>query len=676
MRYRNVVVLLALAAAATAQPYGISTFAGGGIPAAATAATGWGTNASRKVSVESSGNSQITATKADAVWKTAGADQGLREAFERAIYALEESGHGTYRGVNPAQRLTLEFNGQEARLSHPDGSVNLHLTGYGYGDRLQKPADARLTGTGSRVEYQRGDLTEWYVNGSQGLEQGFALAHRPGTDRAGEPLVIALGVTGGLVPAQKAGEDSVLFESSNGVVLRYAGLTAWDALGRILPSRLEVRGREIRLIVEDERAEYPLAIDPLWTQQQKLTASDGAANDVFGATVSVSGDTAVIGAYGKNSGQGAAYVFVRSSGVWSQQQKLTAADGAANDLFGLSVSVSGDTAVIGADGKNNFQGAAYVFVRSSGVWSQQQKLTASDGAAGDAFGRSVWVGGDTAMIGASGKNSSQGATYVFVRSSGVWSQQQKLTASDGAANDWFGLSVSVSGDTAVIGASNKNSDQGAAYVFVRSSGVWSQQQKLTASDGAANDDFGYSVSVSGDTAVIGADGKNSLQGAAYVFVRSSGVWSQQQELTASDGAANDYFGWSVSVSGDTAVIGAGNKNSFQGAAYVFAVPMLGTNALLVGSAGGTSSVVLASSGAWTAIANNSGRWAAGALPATCMQRFGTPVQERRGRHQRARTRHRPKRVKQLRAECRSSRQCRRPTQQDAMATICRRELQQ
>ena len=187
------------------------------------------------------------------------------------------SGHGTYRGENPAQRLTLEFDGREARLSHPDGSVSFHLTGYGYGERLQPPAQARLTGTGNRVEYQRGDLTEWYVNGSQGLEQGFTLARRPVTDGEGEPLVIALGVSGGLVPAQEA-DGAVLF----GAVLRYAGLKAVDARGRALPSRLEARGGEIRLIVEDRDAQYPLVVDPTWTQQQELTASDGAAGDDFG----------------------------------------------------------------------------------------------------------------------------------------------------------------------------------------------------------------------------------------------------------------------------------------------------------------------------------------------------------------------------------------------------------
>jgi sugar lactone lactonase YvrE len=194
---------------------------------------------------------------------------------------------------------------------------------------------------------------------------------------------------------------------------------------------------------------------------------------------------------------------------------------------------------------------------------------------------------------------------VFVRSGGVWTQQQELTASDDAPGDAFGFSVSLAGDTAVIGATGKNSNQGAAYVFLLSEGVWAQQQELTVSDGAVGDSFGNSVSASGNTVAIGAYGKNSNQGAAYVFARSVGVWTQQQELTASDGAAGDYFGRSVSVSGGTAAIGAPDKNSPQGAAYVFTGPVLGANALLVGSAGGSSSVVLACSGAWTATANDS-----------------------------------------------------------------------
>jgi len=313
------------------------------------------------------------------------------------------------------------------------------------------------------------------------------------------------------------------------------------------------------------------AANPAWTEQAELTASDGFAGDQFGWSVSVSGDTAVIGAVSKNNAQGAAYVLVRSGGVWAQQQELTASDGAADDQFGFSASVSGDTAVIGAWNKTvnsqPQQGAAYVFVRANGVWTQQQEMTASDGAAGDSFGYSVSVSGDTAVIGAPGN----GAAYVFVRNGGAWSKQQELTASDEAAGDYFGYSVSVSGNMALIGASAKNIYQGAAYVFVLSNGLWGQQQELTASDGAADDAFGYSVAMNGESAVIGAPGKNGSQGAAYGFLLSGGAWGQEQKLTASDSAAGDSFGNSVSVSGASAVIAAYHKSADQGAAYLFAL---------------------------------------------------------------------------------------------------------
>ena len=318
----------------------------------------------------------------------------------------------------------------------------------------------------------------------------------------------------------------------------------------------------------------------VWTQQQALVASDGAANDAFGSSVSVSGDTAVIGASGKNSGRGAAYVFVRAGGVWSQQQELTASDGAAGDNFGWSVALGGNTAVIGASDKSEYVGAAYVFALSGGTWRQQQKLGASDGALGDKFGSSVSLSGDTAMVGAVGKNRSEGAAYVFVQGGTAWTQRQELIAPDGAAGDWFGGSVSLNGNAALIGAWAKTIDsqaqQGAAYLFVESGGAWSERQELTASDGAAGDSFGNSVSLSGDAAAIGASGRTAYQGAVYVFAQSGGAWSQQQELTASDGAAYDEFGYAVSLIEGTVVIGALNNavnwQGFQGAAYVFAVP--------------------------------------------------------------------------------------------------------
>jgi hypothetical protein len=354
---------------------------------------------------------------------------------------------------------------------------------------------------------------------------------------------------------------------------------------------LKQSGRE----VTDRGALYPVTVNS-WIQQQELTAADGARGDVFGYSVAVSGNTAVIGAAGRTignkSGQGAAYVFTCSGNPcsWKQQQKLTAADGARDDEFGNSVAVSGNTAIIGAWGKNSLflpgapttavapQGAAYVFTCSGSPcsWKQQQELTASDGARGDEFGNTVAVSGNTAIIGAPYKNAYQGAAYVFTCSGTpcAWTQQQELTASDGARGDVFGYSVAVSGNTAIIGAIGNNSPRGGAYVFTCSGSPcsWTQQQKLTASDGASGDVFGTRVAVSGNTVVIGAPGKtignNSLQGAAYVFTCSGSpcTWTQQQELTAADGASRDQFGTRVAVSGNTIIIG---NNSSQGAAYVF-----------------------------------------------------------------------------------------------------------
>jgi hypothetical protein len=319
-----------------------------------------------------------------------------------------------------------------------------------------------------------------------------------------------------------------------------------------------------------------------WTQQAKLTAFDGGANDQFGYSVSISGDYAVIGAYGDDTpftNQGSAYVFVRSGTTWAQQIKLIASDGADNDRFGNSVSISGDYVVVGSNGDDSNKGSAYVFVRSASTWSQQAKLTASDGGAGDYFGNSVSISGDYVVIGAYlddlGLNINQGSVYVFARSFNTWPFQVKLTDSAGAASDNFGSSVSISGDYVIIGAPGDDesfADQGSAYIFMRSGNTWSQQTKLTASDGVGYDHFGNSVSISGDYAVIGAINDDN-QGSAYVFVQSGTAWTLQTKLTASDGTTGDNFGYSVSISGDNVVIGVylDDISSFidQGSAYVF-----------------------------------------------------------------------------------------------------------
>jgi hypothetical protein len=332
----------------------------------------------------------------------------------------------------------------------------------------------------------------------------------------------------------------------------------------------------------------PLGVikQPLWVEQQKLLASDGAPDDYFGYSVSISGESAVIGAYwddDKGYSSGSAYIFVRNGITWTQQQKLVASDGVEADSFGTSVSISGETAVIAADrdDDNGFNsGSAYVFIRNGTSWTEQQKLVASDGAQDADFGNSVSIGGDTIIIGAPGDDDVgdyTGSAYVFVRSGTNWTEQQKLLASDIAPDHIFGNSVSISGETAVIGAigdDNNGDTSGSAYVFVRSGTSWTEQQKLLASDGTEDDRFGVSVSISGETAVIGADGDDdngNLSGSAYVFVRSGTSWTEQQKLLASDGTESDVFGNSVSISGDTAVIGAYSdfRDSHRGSAYVF-----------------------------------------------------------------------------------------------------------
>jgi len=337
----------------------------------------------------------------------------------------------------------------------------------------------------------------------------------------------------------------------------------------------------------DSGSAYVFTFDgTTWTEQAKLLASDGNINDKFGISVSLSGNTALIGAFldsDVDNHIGSAYVFVRNSttGIWMQQAKLLASDGAFFDEFGRSVSLSGDTALIG-NLADPGPGAAYVFVRSGTTWTEQAKLVASGDPTGSVFGRSVSLSGDTALIGAffdSDKGSVAGAAYVFVRSGTTWTEQAKLLASDGAAGDHFGSSVSLSGDTALIGAEldDDNGDaSGSAYVFTRSGTTWTEQDKLLASDGAADDQFG-SVSVSGDTALIGAivdDDNGDDSGSAYVFTRDGTTWTEQAKVLASDGAAGDVFGVSVSVSGDTALIGAsGDDVTFDdsGSAYVFSL---------------------------------------------------------------------------------------------------------
>ena len=298
-------------------------------------------------------------------------------------------------------------------------------------------------------------------------------------------------------------------------------------------------------------------------QVQMLTASDAASGDHFG-TVAISGNTALVGAENAGSAHGGAvYVFTRSGDTWTQQQELTIPGTRPGLLFGKWVALSGSTALIGGSDATSAVGAVYVFTRSGGVWTEQQELTVADGVREDRFGATIALSGTTAFIGASGKNASSGAVYVFTESGGTWTEQQEIDDPANTAGDWFGGAVALSGSTALVGSLFGE----AAYVFTESGTTWVQQQQLTEPDAG---DFGYSVALSGDTALIGAIFTNASQGAAYVFTRSGSTWTEEAELTASDPGSFSYLGVSVGLSGSEALVGQIGRRNGDGAVYVFA----------------------------------------------------------------------------------------------------------
>ena len=321
-----------------------------------------------------------------------------------------------------------------------------------------------------------------------------------------------------------------------------------------------------------------------WSLQDQLVAADGPSDDSFGNAVAISNDTIIIGArtsdVNGNENQGAAYVFVRNGSGWSQQAKLVGNDSEAGDWFGQDVALEGDTAVVGAWSHsvngNNAEGAAYVFVRNGTTWSQQAKLIANDGGFHDSLGETVDISGQRVIVGAAQAtvdgHSRQGAVYIFVRNGSNWSQEDKLIAADGSPYKYFGESVAIYDNTALIGTSWEEVNgkpHGAAYIFERDGSNWSQQIKLKDNNSTVGDGFGLSVDLGSDTAVVSSVGKNMNRGAVFVFTRQNNSWSQESILTASDSTENGGFGISVSLDGPNLLIFSYNIYDKSGALYVF-----------------------------------------------------------------------------------------------------------
>lgn len=542
---------------------------------------------------------------------------------------------GQYHATNSAHALEIIFTeaGVQMRLEkpYPTKLSDITLTRWGYGNVLEAVPKPTLVALDNRIEYQRKTLTEWYLNGPLGLEQGFTLTEPPLNKTPGEALVLELAFSEDKTRQLTSDGQSILWsKSDNSPEMMYGHLYANDATGRELPIHIEAVETENRaawhmcLTVDDRLAVYPILIDPI-IQQAELSAADGASNDQLGASCAISNDVAIVGAPNKNSGSGAAYIFIRNGNVWSFQQELVAGDVIAGDHsnFGASVSVSSNIAIVGSP-YNTYPlngsfavGSVYIFVRNNSVWTQQQKLITgntnsnthfgwsvavngntlvvgepdysngiatvfvqtgtmwnqqayigSGGGSVDRFGGAVAISNNTIVVGAASKNTNKGEAYVFIPSGTNWLRQQTLDANDGLSNDQFGASVAINNDTIIIGAPGKSSGSGEAYIFTRSNNIWSPLQNLIGTTGQS---FGTSVSITNNTAIVGAPGSNPSKGSATVFVRAGTVWVSQPILMATDGIVGDYFGISVCVSNNTYLIGAIGQSSSKGGIYFFAL---------------------------------------------------------------------------------------------------------
>ena len=382
--------------------------------------------------------------------------------------------------TNPEQQLHAAFAAEAVTIRGRDKSqVAFTRARLGRDGALLALSEGPVAGVGTAdvtIARMAGNVavTEWWRNRADGLEQGFTVATRPDGDGA---LELNQTWEGDLEPRVDDDGLSVVFLEGGAERLRYAGLKAFDSTGRVLAARMDLSAtrQELRFIVDDSGAAYPITIDPIWSQQAYLKASNTEASDAFGQSVAVSGNTLVVGAPFEESG---------ATGVNGNQ----------------------------ADNSADEAGAAYVFVRAGTTWTQQAYLKASNAEAGDQFGKVVGISGDTVVVGtsseesnATGVNGDQadnsfvqaGAAYVFVRAGTTWTQQAYLKASNTGVADNFGYSVAISGDTVVVGAvledsgaigvngnqaDNSAGGSGAAYVFVRGGTSWTQQAYLKASN--------------------------------------------------------------------------------------------------------------------------------------------------------------------------------------------------
>jgi hypothetical protein len=505
----------------------------------------------------------------------------------------------TYRvkdlqAIDPAQHLRASFSRRGVTVASGKARLGLALTAYGYARALEPVASVVPRASANRVSYKRGTLTEWYANGPLGIEQGFDVAARPSTGAG--PLTLSLALSGNLTARLRRG--SVLL-TGRGAALRYGGLLATDARGRMLRSWLQLVKGHVLIRVDDRGAVSPLRIDPFIEAAPTLTAASVPESGIesFGGSVAISADGSTALIRGASSG-GASEVFAytRTPTGWVYQGKLVGSEQVGDAYFGASIALSsnGNTAIVGGYGDDDERGAVWIFTRTASTWKQQgPKLTGEGEGAREEkgrFGASVAVSsdGNTAIVGASNSGGGEGV-WVFIRSGETWTQQgTKLrpggTGAEGESDFGASVALSADGNTALIGAPEAQGGRGGAWMLTRSGSEWKQQgEELTGSEELGTGSrFGASVALSadGNTALIGGpqdgDGyRNFINeiGAAWVFQRTGESWSQQgAKLTGGEEERGEArFGESVALSGDgnTALIGGSTFSFGEGQVWEF-----------------------------------------------------------------------------------------------------------
>jgi hypothetical protein len=311
-----------------------------------------------------------------------------------------------------------------------------------------------------------------------------------------------------------------------------------------------------------------------------LVASDASAGDQFGFSVAMSGDYAIVGARNGDSvmtDTGAAYIYQRTGpDTWDEGVKIVAGDADEFDEFGWSVAINGDFAIVGArwdDEAGEKAGAAYIFQRTGpgNIWDSGTKIMAQDAEKDDDFGISVAISSDFAVVGATGENSSSGAIYIYEKNTdNTWSSHAKIPSHDAGSSDLFGISVAISGDYIIVGATLTE----AAYIYHWTGSTWDFMKRVTAPTFNQGDFFGITVAIDGEYALAGAWGASQADGAAYIFKRTGSDWDSGEKIIASDAAVNANFGKSVSIKGDYAIVGADTYDAEAGltnagAVYIF-----------------------------------------------------------------------------------------------------------